>query len=120
MQKIIPHLWYDKEAKEAAQFYVSLFENSKIANVISLENTPSGDSEIVSFELAGQRFEAISAGPYFKFNPSISLMVACETVEEVNSKWEALKEGGQALMPLGEYPFNKWYGWIQDRYGLSW
>lgn len=119
MQKIVPHLWYDKEAKEAASFYVSLFENSKLLNVNVL-NAPSGDAELVSFELAGLQFQAISAGPYFKFNPSISLMVACESVEEVNAKWEALSEGGTELMALGEYPFNKRYGWIQDRYGLSW
>ena len=85
-----------------------------------IKDTPSGDSEIVSFELAGQQFMAISAGPYFKFNPSISLMVACSTAEEVNSKWAALSKGGTELMPLGEYPFSKRYGWIQDRYGLSW
>lgn len=119
MQKIVPHLWYDKEAKEAASFYVSLFESSKLLNVNVL-NSPSGEAELVSFELAGLQFQAISAGPYFKFNPSISLMVACESVEEVNAKWEALSEGGTELMALGEYPFNKRYGWIQDRYGLSW
>ena len=120
MQKIVPHLWYDKEAKEAALFYISLFDESKILNTTIIENTPSGDAEIVDFELAGQQFSAISAGPYFKFNPSISLMVACDSVEEVNTKWNALSEGGTALMPLGEYPFSKWYGWIEDRYGLSW
>jgi len=120
MQKIVPHLWYDNEAKEAASFYVSLFDDSKILNVNVFENNPSGDSELVSFELAGQQFQAISAGPYFKLNSSISLMVACESVEEVNVKWKALSEGGTELMPLGEYPFNKYYGWIQDRYGLSW
>lgn len=120
MQKIVPHLWYDKEAKEAASFYVNLFEDSKLLTVNVFENTPSGDAKLVSFELAGQQFKAISAGPYFKFNPSISLMVACESVEEVNTKWKALSEGGTELMPLGEYPFNKHYGWVQDRYGLSW
>ena len=120
MQRIVPHLWYDKEAKEAALFYISLFDQSKLLNINILENTPSGNAEIVSFQLAGLQFEAISAGPYFKFNPSISLMVACYSVEEVNAKWEALSEGGQELMPLGEYPFSKWYGWIQDKYGLSW
>lgn len=120
MQKIVPHLWYDKEAKEAALFYIRLFDQSKLINVTVLENTPSGDAEIVSFELAGLQFMAISAGPYFKFNPSISLMVACSSAEEVNTLWKALSEGGSELMPLGEYPFSKWYGWIQDRYGLSW
>ncbi|MBU3183269.1 VOC family protein [Clostridium estertheticum] len=120
MQKIVPHLWYDKEAKEAAEFYISLFDESKILNVTVIGDTPSGDAESVNFELAGQPFAAISAGPYFKFNPSISLMVACTSLEEVNTKWKALSEGGTELMPLGEYPFSKWYGWIQDRYGLSW
>lgn len=120
MQKIVPHLWYDKEAKEAAMFYINLFDQSKLINVAVIGDTPSGDAEIVSFELAGQQFTAISAGPYFRFNPSISLMVACSTVEEVNTKWKALSEGGTELMALGEYPFSKWYGWIQDRYGLSW
>ncbi len=120
MQKIVPHLWYDKEAKEAAEFYCSLFESSKITSIKVIENTPSGDAELVSFELAGQPFMAISAGPYFKFNQSVSLMVACFSEEEVNTKWEALSEGGTELMPLGEYPFSKRYGWVQDRYGLSW
>lgn len=120
MQRIVPHLWYDKEAKAAVLFYTSLFGQSKILDVTVIEDTPSGDAESVSFELAGQQFEAISAGPYFKFNPSISLMVACYSKEEVDTKWKALSEGGTELMPLGEYPFSEWYGWIQDRYGLSW
>ena len=120
MQKIVPHLWYDKEAKEAALFYISLFDQSKLSNVTVLENTPSGNTEIVNFELAGQQFQAISAGPYFRFNQSISLMVACDSIEEVNTKWEALVKGGSELMPLGEYPFSKRYGWVQDRYGLTW
>ncbi|MEG6586581.1 VOC family protein [Dendrosporobacter sp. 1207_IL3150] len=120
MPKLVPHLWYDKEAKEAAMFYTSLFDRSKLLNVGLIQNTPSGDVEIVSFELAGQQFEAISAGPFFQFNPSCSLMVACDSVEEVNIKWQALLEGGLALMPLDAYPFSKWYGWVQDRYGLSW
>jgi predicted 3-demethylubiquinone-9 3-methyltransferase (glyoxalase superfamily) len=120
MKRIVPHLWYDKEAKEAALFYISLFEKSKLLKVTEIKNTPSGNAEIVSFELEGQKFEAISAGPYFKFNPSISLMVACYSVDEVNAKWKALSEGGTELMPLGEYPFSKWYCWVQDRYGLSW
>ena len=120
MPNIIPHLWYDKEAREAALFYISLFDQSKLLNVTVLQDTPSGDSEIVSFQLAGQEFSAISAGPYFNFNPSISLMVACYSAEEVDTKWKALSDGGTELMPLGEYPFSKRYSWIQDRYGLSW
>lgn len=120
MKKIVPHLWYDKEAKEAVTFYVDLFDQSKILKTNLIEGTPSGDAELVTFELEGQEFMAISAGPYFKFNPSISLMVSCDTVEEVNAKWKALSEKGTELMSLAPYPFSKWYGWIQDRYGLSW
>lgn len=104
--KIVPYLWYDKEAKGAALFYISLFDQSKLLNVNVIENTPSGNAETVNFELAGQQFAAISAGPFFRFNPSISLMIACYSVEEVNTKWKALSEGGTELMPLGEYPFS--------------
>jgi len=121
MQKIVPHLWYDKEAKEAAEFYISLFEQSKLAYTKIIKNPPPlSDAEIVGFELAGQQFVAISAGPYFSLNPAISLMVACSSAEEVDKLWKAWSEGGKELMPIGEYPFNKRYAWVQDRYGLSW
>lgn len=120
MQKIVPHLWFDTEAIEATQFYMSLFDDSKLLSKTTIPDTPSGDADFLSFELAGQEMMAINAGPYFKFNPSISLMVACSSTEEVDSKWQALSEGGTVLMALGEYPFSKRYGWIQDRYGLSW
>ena len=120
MQKITPHLWFDKEAKEAAEFYASLFPDSKITNVTTLHNTPSGDCDIVSFRLAGQAFMATSAGPVFKLNPSISFHVKCKTKEEVDALWEKLSQGGQVLMPLDKYPFSERYGWCNDRYGLSW
>lgn len=120
MERIVPYLWFDKEAKEAAVFYTSLFKNSKLLNTTSLPDTPSGDAEMVSFELAGQSFGAISAGPYFKLNPSVSLMVYCENKEEVDALWSQLSKDGSELMPLGEYPFCPYYGWIQDRFGLSW
>jgi len=120
LQKITPHLWFDKEAKEASEFYASFFPNSRVANITALHNTPSGDTDIVSFELSGMPFMAISAGPLFKFNPSISFLVACKTKPEVNAIWEKLSERGTALMELGEYPFSEKYGWVQDRYGLSW
>jgi predicted 3-demethylubiquinone-9 3-methyltransferase (glyoxalase superfamily) len=120
MQKIIPHLWYDQEAVEAANLYVSIFPNSKIKHTTKLHDTPSGSVDIVSFELAGLEFQAISAGPYFKFNPSVSLRVDCQTKTEVDEIWQKLSPGGQALMELGAYPFSEHYGWLQDRYGLSW
>jgi predicted 3-demethylubiquinone-9 3-methyltransferase (glyoxalase superfamily) len=120
MQKITPHLWFDIEAREAARFYASMFPNSEITHVTTLHDTPSGDAEVVSFRLSGQRFMAISAGPLFKFNPSISFLVACKTKDEVGVLWKKLSEGGSALMELGAYPFSGKYGWLQDRYGLSW
>lgn len=121
MQKITPHLWFNNEAKEAAGFYVTAFGgDSKVAHVATIHDTPSGDTDIVSFTLSGYDFMAISAGPLFKFNPSISFMVRCQSKEEVESLWNKLFEGGSALMPLGSYPFSEKYGWLQDKYGLSW
>ena len=126
MSKITPHLWFNTEAKEATKFYTSLFSNSKINNITTLHDTPSGDCDIVSFELRGLPFMAMSAGPLFKFNPSISFMVNFDPSKDKNARenidevWAKLSEGGKALMPLQEYPFSKRYGWVQDRYGLSW
>jgi len=120
MQKITPHLWFDKEARDAARFYTTAFKGSKINNVTTLYGTPSGTIDIVTIELLGQEFTLISAGPLFKFNPSISFLVACETKSRVDALWEELSKGGTALMELGEYPFSARYGWVQDRYGLSW
>jgi predicted 3-demethylubiquinone-9 3-methyltransferase (glyoxalase superfamily) len=120
MQKITTHLWFDKEAKQAAEFYTSVFENSKMKGTTTLHNTPSGSVDMVTIELSGQEFTLISAGPLFTFNPSVSFLVACQTKDEVDALWEKLSEGGAALMELGEYPFSEKYGWMQDKYGLSW
>jgi predicted 3-demethylubiquinone-9 3-methyltransferase (glyoxalase superfamily) len=125
--KITPHLWFDKESREAAEFYVSAFGNdSKITNITTLRDTPSGDTDIVSFELSGQPFMAISAGPLFKFNPSVSFIVNFDPSRDANARknldalWEKLSAGGMALMPLDQYPFSERYGWVMDKYGLSW
>lgn len=121
MQKIVPHLWYDKEAVDAANFYVATFGgDSKVTNINKITGTPSGDCDIVSFELHGVPFMAISAGPYFKFTPAISFLAAYNTKEEIDALWAKLSEGGKVMMELGEYPFSKHYGWLQDKYGLSW
>ncbi|MCQ6963729.1 VOC family protein [Methanolobus chelungpuianus] len=120
MQKIVPHLWFDKEAVEAAEFYTSLFGNSRVKNRTVLPDTPSGTAETVAIELAGQEFMLLSADPLFRFNPSISFLVACDTKDEVDTLWKRLSEGGNALMPLGAYPFSERYGWTEDKYGLSW
>jgi predicted 3-demethylubiquinone-9 3-methyltransferase (glyoxalase superfamily) len=120
MRKITPHLWFDKEAKDAAELYTSLIPNSKITHVNTLHDTPSGDCDTVSFELSGQSFMAISAGPLFKFNPSVSFHAKCKTKEEIDVIYQKLSEGGRILMPLGSYPFSDRYGWLEDKYGLSW
>ena len=90
MPKITPHLWFDKEAREATELYTSLIPNSKIMNIKTLHNTPSGDCDIVSFELSGQPFMAVSAGPLFKFNPSVSFHLKCKTKNEVDAIFEKL------------------------------
>ena len=108
--RIVPHLWYDKEAREAAEFYCSVFPESSITNVTTLHDTPSGDAEAVSFVLDGQPFMAISAGPLFRFNESISFIVYCENQEEIDYYWDKL-----SAVPEAEQ-----CGWLKDKYGLSW
>lgn len=126
-QTITPHLWFDKEAKEAAEFYVTVFgRDSKVTSTTPISDTPSGDVEVVTFKLLGQDFMAISAGPLFKVNPSVSFFVNFDpsqrddAKEALNALWADLSEGGTTYMPLDEYPFSKRYGWIQDKYGVSW
>jgi predicted 3-demethylubiquinone-9 3-methyltransferase (glyoxalase superfamily) len=120
MDKLSPFLWFDKEAGEAANLYVSTFKGSKITNRTHLYDTPSGTVEIIRTKLFGQDFGLMSAGPLFKFTPAISFLIACDSKKEVDTLWGKLSEGGSVMMPLGEYPFSPWYGWTQDRFGLSW
>lgn len=108
--KIVPHLWFDKEAREATEFYCSVFPDSQVSNVTTMTDTPSGDCDVVSFSLSGQPFMAISAGPMFKFNESISFMINCDTQEEIDYYWEKL-----SAVPEAEQ-----CGWLKDKYGLSW
>jgi predicted 3-demethylubiquinone-9 3-methyltransferase (glyoxalase superfamily) len=112
MDKIKTFLWYDNQAEEAAKLYTSLFPDSRITNVTKYENAgPSGTVTIVDFELAGREFVAMSAGPEFKFNESISIMVDCEDQAEVDRYWNALTaNGGEESM----------CGWLKDPWGLSW
>lgn len=115
-QKITPFLWFDHQAEEAVEFYVSVFPNSKVLDVMR-----NGDAVVtIDFQLGGQRFGALNGGPHFQFNPSISFFVLCETEAETEETWNKLLDGGQALMPLDKYPWSEKYGWAQDRYGLSW
>jgi predicted 3-demethylubiquinone-9 3-methyltransferase (glyoxalase superfamily) len=110
LRQITPHLWFDKEAKEATAFYCSIFPNSRVTSIRTIRDTPSGDCDVVSFELSGQRFMAISAGPLFKFNESISFVVYCDTQEEIDHYWQNL-----SAVPAAEQ-----CGWLKDKYGLSW
>ena len=133
MQKIVPHLWFDREAKEAAEFYTSIFPESEIVNASVIRDTPSGDCDVMTFKLWGHKFMSISAGPLFKFNPTLSFIVNFDPLffkgssspedearKRLDFAWEKLSEGGTVLMPLDQYPFSPRYGWIQDKYGLSW
>jgi predicted 3-demethylubiquinone-9 3-methyltransferase (glyoxalase superfamily) len=125
-QRIVPHLWFDQEAQEATEFYASIFPDSRVAWVTVLPDTPSGDCDVVSFELWGQRFMAISAGPLFKPNPAISFFVNFDPSrrpaarQELDLLWSKLASEGRVLMPLNKYPFSERYGWIADKYGVSW
>ncbi|MBG0826670.1 VOC family protein [Planomonospora sp. ID67723] len=113
MQKITTYLWFDNQAEEAAEHYVSVFAGSRIVNVQRHGEAgpgPAGTAMLVEFELSGQRFLALNGGPQFTFTEAVSLLVDCETQEEVDDYWAKLSEGGQ------EGPC----GWLKDRYGLSW
>jgi predicted 3-demethylubiquinone-9 3-methyltransferase (glyoxalase superfamily) len=126
MENIKPCLWFDDNAEAAAQFYTSLFANSRINTVTryndessSAAGRPVGSVMTVAFELAGQEFLGLNGGPAFEFTPAISMFVACENDAEIESLFAKLSEG-KVLMPLQEYPFAKKYAWVQDRFGLSW
>jgi predicted 3-demethylubiquinone-9 3-methyltransferase (glyoxalase superfamily) len=113
VQKIVPNLWFDTEAEEAAEFYTSIFENSRIKEVSRYGDAgprPAGLAMTVDFELDGQRFTALNGGPEFKFNEAISLLVNCESQEEVDYFWAKLADRGE------EGPC----GWLKDRFGVSW
>jgi len=127
MQKISPFLWFDDQAEEAAKFYASVFKNSKVISTTRYDEAsanasgrPKGSVMTVSFELSGQEFTALNGGPAFHINPSISFFVNCESGEEVDEYWQKVSDGGKVLMSLDKYPFSERYGWVQDKYGVSW
>ena len=113
MQKITPFLWFDDNAEEAMNFYVSIFKNSKVVRVTRYGEAgpgPKGKVMVTEFQLDGQKFVALNGGPRFKFTEAISLVVNCETQAEVDEFWEKLSEGGEKSR----------CGWLKDKYGLSW
>lgn len=126
MQRIVPCLWFDKEVKEATQYYVDVFPNSKINSIVTLNDTPAGSTDLVSFDILDYSFIAINGGPDFKFNTSISFIVTFDQKKDKDAKgelysiWNKLLDGGEVLMPLEEYPFSESYGWVQDKFGVSW
>ena len=112
-QKLVPNLWFDTEAEEAAEFYTAIFPNSRIVNVLRHSEAgpgPAGSAVAVGFELNGNPVVGINGGPEFKFTEAVSLQILCDTQEEVDHYWERLTDGGE------EGPC----GWLKDRYGLSW
>lgn len=113
MDRISPFLWFDNQAEEAANFYVSIFKNSRIKEISRYPEGspgPAGSVMVVSFELDGREFQALNGGPLFKFTEAISLAVSCETQDEVDFYWQKLSAGGQEVQ----------CGWLKDRFGLSW
>ena len=110
-REIYPCLWFDGNAKQAAEFYCSLFNNARITT-----ETPM----VVLFELHGKDFMGLNGGPHYMFTPAISFFPNCESVQETDAMWSALIDGGKALMPIGKYPWSERYGWVQDKFGLTW
>ena len=113
MQKITPFLWFDDKSEEAANFYVSVFENSKILSVARYGEggpRPKGTVMTVKFQLQGQEFVALNGGPHFSFSPAISFVVNCETQEEIDRLWDELSDGGRQDV----------CGWLVDRFGVTW
>jgi predicted 3-demethylubiquinone-9 3-methyltransferase (glyoxalase superfamily) len=113
MQKITPCLWFDNNAEEAVNHYLSIFKNSKIGQILRCGEAgpgPKGSILTMTFQLEGQEFMALNGGPVFKFNEAISLSVDCKTQAEVDELWEKLSEGGQKSQ----------CGWLKDKFGLSW
>lgn len=126
MGKVTPFLMFqDGEAEEAMNYYISIIEDSEIISIVRYGANESGDEGTVMqaiFSLKGQEFMCIDSNlkHQFSFTPSISIFVTCDSEEEINSIYQKLIEGGQALMPIGDYGFSQRFGWLNDRFGVSW
>lgn len=127
MQKITPFLWFDTQAEQAANFYTSIFDDSKIksmthysAESAAVSGREEGSVMTVGFVIEGQEFAALNGGPVFEISPAISLFVNCDSEQEINTLWEKLSAGGTVLMDLNKYPFNDKFGWLKDQFGVTW
>lgn len=127
MKEITPCLWFDNNTEEAVNFYVSIFNNSKIGSVsrygdagANAAGRPKGSVMTMTFQLEGQPFLALNGGPEFKFTPAVSFFVNCKDEKEIDDLWKKLSKDGSVLMELGKYPFAEKFGWLQDKFGISW
>jgi predicted 3-demethylubiquinone-9 3-methyltransferase (glyoxalase superfamily) len=123
MQKITPFLWFDRQAEEAVGFYTSIFPNSKVGEMSRYGDNmpmPKGTVLAASFELNGMEFSALNGGPIYQFTPAISFFVNCPSEQALDALWAKLSAGGTVLMELGPYPFSPKFGWLVDRFGISW
>ncbi len=133
MQKIIPNLWFNDNAEEAVNFYISTFKNSRLGRVARYDaagaaasGRPAGSVMTMEFELDGLKFIALNGGPAFTLNPSVSFFLNFDPAKDKDARqhldamWKKLSDDGTALMPLDKYPFSEHYGWVQDKFGLSW
>lgn len=131
MQRIVPNFWFDHNAEEAVNFYLSVFKEGKINTTLYYPKTEeegladfqkdfAGKVLTIDFEISGYNFTAINADTTFKPTPAISFFYTCNTKEEMDALWKKLSDGGKTLMELNSYPFSKYYGWIEDKFGYSW
>jgi len=127
MQRVIPNLWFNDTSEEAANFYITVFKNAKINRIDYYTDAGkeqhghnAGDVMTVDFQIEDAHFVALNGGPQFSLSPAISFFVYCETAEEVDELWGKLVDGGSVLMPVNEYPFSARYGWLNDKFGVSW
>lgn len=127
MQKIIPCLWFNTQAEEAARLYCSVFPSSQISRIsyygdaaAEASGQAKGSPMLVEFKLEKEDFQALNGGPVFKLTPALSFFVWCKTRKEIDQRWEKLRKGGNVLMELQEYYWSKRYGWCEDKYGVSW
>lgn len=126
-KRLTPFLWFDNKAEEAANFYVSIFKNARVktstrysSDGAAASGLPKGTIMTVAFEIEGHDFTALNGGPVFQPSPAISFMVSCRTREKVDELWSKLSKEGEVLMEIGEYPYSERYGWVQDKFGISW
>lgn len=126
-QKIVPYLWFDNQAEEAVDFYINGLEESRKGNVVAYteigqeqHGQEPGSVMTIEFEVLGFKMVALNGGPFFEFNPSISFFVICRDQEEIRAYWNHFSQGAKILMPLESYDWSESYGWLQDKYGVSW